>query len=148
MVLVTTVKKNEEDFTPCQITSAKATCKLQTTVGYPSVSDLKIILKSNQVANCPVTMANINQAKQVNGPSVPMLKGKTVHCAPTPVISDYIVVPLQILSANQQVILSGDIFFVNKISFLTTISDSIHLTTTLYIQNCKTSTILKSLVKV
>ena len=77
-----------------------------------------------------------------------MLKGKMVHQAPTPIISDCVAVPPQILLVNQQVVLSGDIFFVNKIPFLTTISENIHLTTALYLQNCKASTILKGLAKV
>ena len=54
-----------------------------------------------------------------------MLKGKTVRHAPQPVISDYIAVLLKILSANQHIMISGDIFFVNKIPFLTTISQTI-----------------------
>ena len=148
MALISTIKDNEEGFTPHQIASAKAACKLQATVGYPSISDLKAILKSNQVANCPITITEVNCTRQIYRPSVPMLKGKTVHCAPTPVVCDYIAVPSQILLANQQVILSGNIFFVNKIPFLTTISENIHLTTMLYLQNCKASTILKGLVKV
>ena len=135
MVLVNIIKENKEGFTPHQIASAKAACKLQATIGYPSISDLKAILKSNQVANCPVTVTNINQAEQIYGPSVPMLKGKTDCQAPMPVIFDYVAVPPEILLANQQVIFSGDIFFINNILFLTTISERIHLTTVLYLQN-------------
>ena len=77
-----------------------------------------------------------------------MLKGKTVRCAPQPVISDYIAVSPEILLANQHIVILGDIFFVNKIPFLTTISQTIHLTTTHYLTNQKPSTILKGINKV
>ena len=42
----------------------------------------------------------------------------------------------------------GDIFFVNKISFFTTISQTICLTTAHYLTDQKPSTILKSITKV
>ena len=77
-----------------------------------------------------------------------MLKGKTVRHAPQSIVSNYIAVSPQILSANQHIVISGDIFFVNKIPFLTTISQTIHLTTVHYLTDQKTSTILKGLTKV
>ena len=77
-----------------------------------------------------------------------MLKGKTVRHAPQPVVSDYIAVPPEILSANQHIVISGDIFFVNKIPFLTMISQTICLTTTHYLTDQKPSTILKEIKKV
>ena len=77
-----------------------------------------------------------------------MLKGKTIRHAPDHVTSDYVAIPPQILSANQHVVISGDIFFVNKVPFLTMISQTIWLTTTHYLANQKPSTILKGLKKV
>ena len=77
-----------------------------------------------------------------------MLKGKIVRHAPEQVTSDYVAVPPQILSANQHIMISGDIFFINKVPFLTTISQTIWLTTTHYLANQKPSTILKGLKKV
>jgi len=94
-------------------------------VGFSSTHDLKAILNSNQVAKCPITAANINYAEQIYGPSMPMLKGKTVRHAPQPVTPNYVAVPPEILSANQHIIISGDIFFINKFPFLTTISQTI-----------------------
>ena len=47
LMLVSTVKQNEEGYTPCQVASAKAAQELQATVGYPSTHNLKAILNSN-----------------------------------------------------------------------------------------------------
>ena len=77
-----------------------------------------------------------------------MLKGKMVSQSPKPVLSDYIVVPLQILSANQHIVISSNILFINKVPFLTTISQTICLTTAHYLMDQKPSTILKGLTKV
>ena len=53
--------------------------------------------------------------------------------------------PLQILTENQNVILTSDIFFVNWVPFLVTLSQNIRLTTTHYLKNCKPSTIAAAL---
>ena len=77
-----------------------------------------------------------------------MLKGKTVRRALHQVTSDYVAVPLQILSTNQHIVILGDIFFINSVPFLTTISHNIQLTTTYYLIDQKPSTIMKGLKKV
>ena len=77
-----------------------------------------------------------------------MLKGKTIRHATDQVTSDYVAVPPQILTANQHIVISGDIFFINGIPFLTTISHTIRLTTTHYLTNQKPFTIMKGLKKV
>ena len=76
---------------------------------------------------------------------MPILKGKTIRHALDQVTSDYVAVPPQILSANQHIMISGDIFFVNGIPFLTTISHTIQLTTAHYLIDQKPSTIMKGL---
>ena len=60
--------------------------------------------------NCPVTVADIEQAEKIFSPSVPILKRKTVHKTPDPVAMDYITVPKSILAANKNITLFSDIF--------------------------------------
>ena len=146
LVLVTTVKDNEQGYSRRQIAAAKAARTLQSIVGHPSTADLKSVLRSNQVANCPVTPADVDRAEAIYGPSVPILKGKTVRKTPLPVVSDYVAVPPSILEKNRYVTLAGDIFFVNSVPFFGTISEHLRLTTTEYLPK-RTGTLIVAALK-
>ena len=112
--MVSTVQGKSEGFSGRQIEQAKAARDFQAKVGHPSTQDLKSIVKSNLIVNCPVTPEDIGRAEKIYGPSVPILKGKTTRQNPLSVVSDYVAISPAILSANKYVTLSGDLFFVNK----------------------------------
>jgi hypothetical protein len=137
LTMVSTVKQESEGFSKRQLEQAKRARDFQGSIGHPSTQDLKNIIKSNLIINCPVTIADIDHAEKIYGPSVPILKGKTTRQTPLSVASDYIAVPPQILSANKYVTLSGDLFFVNKIPFFSTISHHLKFTTAEHISNRK-----------
>ena len=140
--LVSTVSKQAEGFSKLQVLQAKKARDFQAAVGHPSTKDLKAIVQNNQIANCPVSPADIDRAETIYGPSVPILKGKTTRQAPHRVVSDYVAVPPEILSANKNVTLSGDIFFVNSVPFFATVSDHIKFTTSEQLKNRKLPQIL------
>ena len=132
------MKGESEGFSKRQIEQAEAARKIQAKVGHPSTQDLKSIFKSNLFVNYPVTAENIDRAVKIYGPSVPILKGKTTRQNPLSVVSDYVAIPPQILSANMYVPLSdGDLFFINKVPSFATISDHIKFTTAEHIINRK-----------
>jgi hypothetical protein len=137
LTLVSTVKQESEGFSKRQLEQAKRARDFQGSVGHPSTQDLKNIIKSNLIINCPVTVADIDCAEKIYGPSVPILKGKTTRQTPLTIASDYVAVPPQILSANKYVTLSGDLFFVNKAPFFATISHHLKFTTAEHISNRK-----------
>ena len=132
--MVNTMKQNEEGYSKRQIQATKVTRTLPLVVRFPSTADLKAIIASNQVENCPVTVDNVEHAEKIYGPSIPILKGKTVHQAPILVISDYIAVPPKILIKICNIIFAGDIFFVNQVLLLATISENTKLTTAQYLK--------------
>ena len=64
------------------------------------------------IINCPLTIQDVMQAKNINGLSVQALKGKTICIKPSPVVSDYVAVPHTIFEENRNVTLSVDVMFV------------------------------------
>ena len=110
LTMVQTVKDTSEGYSDIQIQKAKEAREFQAKVSHPSTRDLKNIVKTNMIANCPVMVADIERAEKIFGPSVPILKGKTVRKTPDPVAMDYIAVPKSILVVNKNITLFGDIF--------------------------------------
>jgi hypothetical protein len=136
--MVSTVIQESEGFSKNQIAQAKTARDFQTKVGHPSAQDLKSVIKLNLIANCPVMTEDVDRAKTIFGPSLPILKGKTTGQSPQSVQTDYVAVPESILSANQHVTLFGDICFViKKVPFFITVSDHLKFTTTEHIVNHK-----------
>ena len=65
---------------------------------------------------------DIEIAVKVWGPNISVLKGKTVRSQPGPVKLDLFQIPKEIRDLHKQATLSIDIFYVNKIPFLVTLS--------------------------
>ena len=145
LTLVNTVKNQSEGYSQLQLDKAKAAREFQAKVGHPSTKDLKAIIQSNQIINCPITIQDIDRAEHIFGPSIPILKGKTTRCPPTPIVSEYVAVPPQILKANENISLAADIFFVNNVPFFTSISEHIKFTTAENISSRKITNIIQSL---
>ena len=59
LTMVQTVKDTLEGYSDIQIQKAKEAREFQVKVGHPSTRDLKNIVKTNMIANCPVTVADI-----------------------------------------------------------------------------------------
>jgi hypothetical protein len=101
LTMVSTVKAKSEGFSKKQLEQGKTARDFQAKVGHPSTQDLKAIIQSNLIVNCPITTEDIDHAEKINGPSLPILKGKTTCQAPHTAVSDYVAVPPQIISANK-----------------------------------------------
>ncbi len=72
-----TVEEIMKPFSEQQIVLAEKARTLLAGLGFPSKSDYKWILRSNQVKECPVTTEDAMVAREIWGPDVPSLKGKT-----------------------------------------------------------------------
>jgi len=72
------------------------------------------------------------------------LKGVTTRSKSQPVSSDIIKIPPEILKLHRQIYLAMDIFFVNKIPFLTTISRANNYTSVEHLKDRKADTIFSA----
>jgi hypothetical protein len=75
-----------------------------------------------------VTVQDIDAAHQIWGKSIAALKGKTTHSKPNVVAENLVEIPREIMKLHHEVFLTADIFFVNKIAFLLSLSRKICFT--------------------
>jgi len=142
--LVTTVEENKSQFTKRQIKQAEVAKNLYATLCFPSWQDYKWIVRANMIANCPVTLNDINRAEAIWGKDVHALMGKQPKKKPTPVTRDIVKVPKEFMKLHNEVLLSIDIFFVNGIAFFLSLSRVIYYTGTSHLADRKVDTIYKA----
>jgi hypothetical protein len=141
---INTVSRNMEGFTKRQIQRAEVARTLYATLSYPSWKDFAWIIRSNQIKDCPVTVADVDVAFKIWGKNVAALKGKTTRTKPLPVATDFVKIPKEILDLHRDVSLTADIFFVNKIPFFLTLSRNICFTAVNHLPNRTVPAILKA----
>jgi hypothetical protein len=105
-----TVESSMLLFTKRQIHGANLVCNLQAGLAFPSNADMKWAIQSNLIQDCSVTVKDMGTAIKVWGPSIAMLKGKTVRTTPPVVRQDVIKIPKEIWELHKDVTLTIDIF--------------------------------------
>jgi hypothetical protein len=91
-------------------------------IGRPSNRTFLKIIDNKLLPNCPVTRRDITIANAIFGPDLGSLKGKTVRHGATRVATSMTDIPATIMSHYRDLVVGGDIMFVNKIPFFMTIS--------------------------
>ena len=130
-----TVADNAQFYSQRQVSRAKAARDLLHATGCPSVADLKTVLKMSGIANCPITLDDVDIAEQIFGPDVASLKGKTTRQKPAPVVADQVSMPQELVAKHENVVLCMDALFVNKMPFLVAISKNIKCRTAHFLQS-------------
>jgi len=87
------------------------------------------------IANCPITLDDIDITEQIFGPDVASLKGKTTRQKPAPVVADQASMPQELVAKHENVVLCMDALFVNKMPFLVAISKNIKCHTAHFLQS-------------
>ena len=143
-VHINTVKGQADKYSKRAIKHAIAARKVQNITMRPSDRELMDI-GIKHLANCPVTRADIIAARDILGPNLGSLKGKTVRHPNEHVPGGMEGVPHEIMSLHKNVTLCIDIMFINKIPFLVTISRNLKFRTVEALDNRQVSTICKKL---
>jgi hypothetical protein len=103
------------------------------------------IIKQNMIKDCPVMIQDVDNALAIYGPSFPALKGKTAKKKPSVVTRDLVKISREFMKLVKDVTLCVDIFFINKIPFIITLSLKIYFTTVTHLDNRNIGTILKTI---
>ena len=143
-----TVADNAQFYMKQQVSRAKAAQDLLHAVRCPSMADLKNILKMNSIANCLITLDDVDITEEIYGPDVASLKGKTTRWKPVPVITNQVSIPKELVEKHQKIILCLDTIYVNKIPFMTMISKEIKYWTTNCLPLCTIQLYCKAMDKV
>jgi hypothetical protein len=122
VAMITTVEGNSVKHPQHDYSQRKLTRKIQQIIRGPSAKTFLSIIDNNLLQNSLVSRADVIAAERIFGPYVGFLKGKTVSKRPSVVRIDLAIIPISIVSKYQQVMVSADIMFVNKIPFFVTIS--------------------------
>ena len=114
-VFVNTVADNMRLFTTRQVHNAEKARQLYIMLGRPSPRVFKYMLQHNVIQNTTVTYDYAHRAELIFGTDLGSLKGKSVRTTPAPVVLPSIIpVPAPIFSNHREVILCGDIFYMDK----------------------------------
>jgi hypothetical protein len=148
LLAIITVDGQKKRYSDLDVRRATAAKKMQDTIGYPSNKEFMKMIDNNLIVNCAVTRRDVIIARDVFGPNIDMIKGKTVRQQPGHVREDISPVPAYILKSYGNVIISIDIFHVNGIKFFRSISRHIHFRLTTSIRDAKKATLMNCITKV
>ena len=127
--LITTVANNMRNYTPREVSQARAARQLMLNLAHASSAAIMDMLDSG-IVNCTVTKMDIRNADAIFGPSIPSLKGKTAKQASA--VSPNILAP-RVTQVEQVVVV--DVFFVKKLQFLIGVLSPLELSFCVQLKN-------------
>ena len=116
--LVQTMARNIEGHSKGKIKSAMKALAMHVNLLFPSVPDLKNIVRGNQIRGCPVTLKDIHLVEELLSPNLAKLKGKNTRHCPPPVVDNIHAVPDELVAPNKKLPAAIDVFWISGIKFL------------------------------
>ena len=119
-IMIQTVEKNLEGFTPREVKGARLAMKVMRIIGNPSFKDFETIVRFNMIKNNPLQVDDVTNAKKIWGGNTDKIKGSMVRMTPDAVVvdQDKIPIPKIIKTALEGLVMCADIFFVDTVPFL------------------------------
>ena len=105
-------------------------------IGSRSKSDYKTMMCNNMVRNCPISQHNVSNARTMFCPQLAGVRGKTTRIKLEPVVKEYVAIPRDFIVRIKKITLSADVFFVDVITFLLTLSCQIKFVTVKHTPSC------------
>ena len=99
---IETVKENARFYTPRQRERAREARRFLHLVACPTTSDLKNMITTNFISDCPVTHDDVNIAEDIYGFDRGSKRGKETRSRPNVVVEDYVEVPKELVEKHDE----------------------------------------------
>lgn len=142
VTMVNTVADNRINYTNRAYSRAVLAREIQKRIGRPSYKSYLKIVENNLLPNCPINRDDIIAAERIFGADVGTLKGKTVRRSVEHVEHAAVTIPASLMSQYRNVLIGGDIMFVNGLPFFVTISRNIKFCTAQLLPDQKEKTLV------
>ena len=127
---LTTVGENLQHFTRRQQEGIAKAKSLYEALGFPGEQSFLTAVAQNQMLNCPVRLDDARNMFQAHGRHIHALRGRTTRHRRKHVPSNgTIPIPVSILNAQRNVTLCIDLFYVDGLVFLLTVSRNLQFIT-------------------
>jgi hypothetical protein len=133
LMLVNTVRGNFEGYTRKEIERVREARCIQGMIANPTEREFSAMVREKLLANCPVTVQDVNNAHHIYGRDLTNIRGKMTRRKPEHVQVDYVQIPQDLVKMHKYVTLAADVMFVNGLPFLVTSSRGISLVTIEYL---------------
>ena len=87
------------------------------------------MVSSNMIKNCPIDSTDVSNARAIFGPYLASVRGKTVLRKPKSIVEEYVAVPKELGSRHKFISIEADVFFVDGIAFLLTVTIQLNFVT-------------------
>ena len=149
LAMINTVRERFKNFSREEIERAILSRVVRRRIGHPAEKHCKDIVSENaNNFDCPVEIADIDNAHLLFGDHVPALRGHTVRKQPKRVKVNSVRIPRDFYKLHKYVALTADVMFVCGIPFLVTRSRGIKFNTVEFIPSRKAGQLANSLKKV
>ena len=144
--LLQTVEDNKSKFSAREVEAADKARALYRMVGRPSQVKFEELIAKNLIVNCPITVADAKRAAIIYGPDPAFLKGKATKQKPSRVnVTAPLEIPRHIADHHRDVVMCADVFHVQGLMFLHTISRKLNFRTVALIPSREKLVLLEEL---
>jgi len=145
---VSTVRKNKESFSKREVRQAERALLLRQRLNYPSIAEFKRIVLNATMKDLDITTKDIDNMESIFGVQYADIAGKaTYHPTPTPNPDNIASAAATYASKlkDEPLTLHGDVFFVDRMPFLLTVSKPLNYVVCTYLKNRTWTNILAGL---
>ncbi len=121
-----------EGCTQREVKEARAVCEAQPMLSHPTDRHFLRMVHSGMIIYCPVSPDAMINANYIFSPNLAGVSGHTMRRPPESVTTNHIQILRVLLEQHQTVTLAVDALFVNRISFLVSVSWGLNLVTAKY----------------